>query len=36
MQVRTIDKGHGDELHVADFAHVVNAKYVLVRNFAGE
>ena len=28
--------GHGDELHAADFAHVVDAKDVFVGDLAGE
>ena len=36
VKILAFDKGHGDELHAGDFAHVVNAKYVFVRDFAGE
>ena len=36
VKILAFDIGHGDELHAGDFAHVVNAKDVLVRDLAGE
>src|SRR5208337_5271946 len=36
VKILAFDIGHGNELHAGKFAHVVNAKYVFVRDLAGE
>ncbi len=36
VKIRALDVGHGDELHISDFTHIVNAKDIGVRNLAGK
>ena len=36
VEIGTLDVRHRNELHWADFTHIVNSQNVFVRNLAGE